>query len=573
MPNDIQSKIDKAKKAGYSEAQINSYMQQKGIKYTIPQKPLIERAGDFVSRNNLPGSKLGENLGTSYAALKAGLQGNMEGATAISQSAPTGKQIAGDVARSAAIPVSLAAPNPLTFGGAIAQFGALGAISGAGEAATQNANVARGALQGGALGVAGGILAKGLEKAVSTLGKVTGKAGEKITSSIIRPSKVDLEDGFNIDTVKKFNLGGSLPDISTKTDEAIDRLTAEVNRKYAQSASKLDINKVLEQTIKQTSSGKVNSFGSNASMENAINWLKNEVTIVTPDGLVSVPDAVQIKRATGHYGAWLYGAVDPDSTARQKLASTFYRNLKESIEQASPEGVKEINKQISELIPVMNAVIRRIPVAQRDNTISLTDIIALTGSTIEPKSMSVFLLNQLSKSGRVGNILMKTAPSIEASAPAATPLIRGAVSGLQAALPQDTQTPQQSIPSSLSPSQNSITEEEARKVMDMATGAVPALTAAKTAKLATKALAGFSKQETKAALKQYRQYLIDELQKGHSSNNPSLKLEQTVSDFVDMLQTLRSDIDMDIASRGALLLRSLGNKTTKTIADFLEAMI
>lgn len=437
---------------------------------TIANKPLLERAGEFVSRNNLPGSKIGENIGTSFAALRAGLQGDMEGAQAISQTAPTGKQIAGDIARTAAIPLSIAAPNPASVAGAVAQFGALGAASGAGEAATEEANIARGALQGGATGAAAGIFSKFIEKGVSLLGKGVGKTGEKITSTIIKPTKPDLEDGFSIDTVKKFNLGGSLQQISQKTDEALDDLTKQVNAKYAASSQKLNLNEVLTKTLNESAGNKTATFGSNTSLEGAFNQLKGEIASITQDGNVSVPEAVQVKRAAGHFGAWLYGAPDPESTARQKVYSAFYRNLKTAIEENSPEGVKELNKQIGELIPVMNAVIRRIPVAERNNAISLTDIISLTGASIDPRSLSVFVLNQLSKSGKVGNALMKAGPAIEGMGGGAAPLLRAGATGLQAALPQGTETPLQSPKSLKLPSGNPITDEVVSNITEGTTG-------------------------------------------------------------------------------------------------------
>lgn len=476
-PQEFAQKV-KAKYPEYNnidDAELTNRIVQKYPQYQsqiatqkVTQKPLLERAGEFVSKHNLPGSKIGENIGTSFAALKAGLEGNIEGAEAISKTAPTEKQLIGDVARSAALPVSAMVPNPASVSGAVAQLGALGGISGAGEAATEESNVARGALKGAAIGAGAGLFAKIVEKGVSLIGKAVGSGGEKITTSILKPTKPDLEDGFSIDTIKKYNLGGSLKQISQKTDEVMDDLMRQVNEKYAQSPSKLNLNEIVEKTIKESAGSKTATFGSNTSLEGAFTQLKGEVAAITEDGVVSIPEAVQVKRAAGHFGAWLYGAPDPESTARQKVYSAFYRNLKTAIEEGSPEGVKDLNKQISDLIPVMNAVIRRIPIAERNNAVSLTDIISLTGATIDPRSLSVFLLNQLSKSGRVGASMMKAGPAIQEAAGGASPLIRTAATGLQAAVPQDTQTPQQSPEGQESTSSEPITEEEARKVMDMA---------------------------------------------------------------------------------------------------------
>lgn len=474
MPNDLNAKIQKARQSGYTDAQIRTFMQQKGIDTSIldaPSPSPLDRAGEFVINHNLPGSKIGEGIGTAFAAIKHYLTtGDYETARTIALSAPSDKQQIGDAARSAAIPVSIIAPTPATYAGTMAQFAALGAASGAGQAATENANVSAGAVKGAALGAASGLFSKFLDNTISRVGSMVGRTGEKITSSVVRPTKPDLEDGFKIDTIKKYDLGGSLQQMSQKTDALLDDLTAQVEQKYAETGSTINLNDIVERTIEQSKGSKVSTFGSNTSMEGAFEQLKAEVAALSEDGVVNMPEAVQVKRAAGHFGAWLYGSPDPESTARQKVYTAFYRNLKSAIEQNSPPGVKELNQQISDLIPVMNAIIRRIPVAERNNAISLTDIITLTGATIDPRSLSIFLLNQLSKSGKFGRLLMNVAPSIKEGSAAATPLIRAASTVGAEALPQDTRTPPESLKPLTLPSGQPITPETVRKITDATTG-------------------------------------------------------------------------------------------------------
>jgi hypothetical protein len=143
-------------------------------------------------------------------------------------------------------------------------------------------------------------------------------------------------------------------------------------------------------------------------MEGAIEKLRNEISSVSgQNGLVSIPEAQLVKRASGHFGAWTYGVPTPEATASQKVYNTFYNELKTAIEEGSPDGVKAINKEISNLIPVMNALIRRIPVAERNSAISLTDIITLSAASLEPRALALSLANFASKSGRVGALLGK----------------------------------------------------------------------------------------------------------------------------------------------------------------------
>jgi len=67
--------------------------------------------------------------------------------------------------------------------------------------------------------------------------------------------------------------------------------------------------------------------------------------------------------------------------------NAFYNNIKVAIEDNSPAGVADINQRISQLIPVQNAVIRRIPVAERNGAISLLDMIGMVGSIAHPAAL------------------------------------------------------------------------------------------------------------------------------------------------------------------------------------------
>jgi hypothetical protein len=105
----------------------------------------------------------------------------------------------------------------------------------------------------------------------------------------------------------------------------------------------------------------------------------------------------------------MFGRTDPDSNATEKVFNTFYNKLKVAIEDNSPPGVADINAKMSQLIPVQNAVIRRIPVAERNGAISLLDMIGLVGSISHPAALVPTALEMGSRSGVVGNILSKVA--------------------------------------------------------------------------------------------------------------------------------------------------------------------
>lgn len=343
--------------------------------------------------------------------------------------------------------------------GAGAQLGSLVAAPGAAELSLPAA-AGVGALQGGAnaggqaaaenqpaqeifkRGGIGALLGAGTNAAVNAVGKLVGGLGDKITSSAIKPSQADIKDGFDVSTIHKYNLGGSLSTMYDKTEAKLHSLTTELNSKLS-AGDVVNLNDVYQQTAKDLVTNSAKTFGSNTSINGALAQLQGEVTNITPDGQLTIPQAQFAKQAAGRMGAWFHGAPDPDANARQAVYNAFYRNLKTAIEDNSPPGVKDINKQISELIPVANAIVRRIPIAERNNALSLQDMLTLTAGVFNPHALVGFGISLAQKEGAVGNLLANLAPHLTKSA---NGLPQGASSLLNAVLPPSTTPPQSPEP-------------------------------------------------------------------------------------------------------------------------------
>lgn len=363
------------------------------------------------------------------------------GQTTLKQNIGAGIQLGGLVGSAAAAPAGLAA-----------NLG-IGALSGAtqagGASLAENESLGTAAKKAG-LGATIGAAVSG---AVFGIGKLIGKIGDKISTSVIRPQKVDLEDGFSLDTVKKYNLGGSLNKTLTKTQETMNTLTAELTQKLKANPVKIDLNSVYDDTIKElTDASKFKGFGANKKILSTLDSLKAEVQYLADDAgvpAISIPEAQVVKQSAGHFGAWQYGKNDPESKASEIVFNTFYNKLKTAIEKAAPEGVKGINAELGKLIAVNNAVLRRIPVAQRSNLISLNEMIGVVGSAANPIALGPTLLAAISRSGTAGAALGKLGQKVVGASP-----IAGGLSGLQAQQATESQleslTPE--IPTSGQPS-------------------------------------------------------------------------------------------------------------------------
>lgn len=379
-------------------------------------RDLLQKTGDVVNAI-FPGKQVGRAIGTLGGLGISKLQGTSK---FYDTSAPTPLQVAGDVAQGALSVAGAKIPMAGTVLGKGLQFGALGAGAGAASAISEGKSteeIGKQALRGGIGGFLVGTTFGVLEKGIQKLGKGTEYLGKKIQTKVINPHKVDLQDGFKVETLQKYDLGGSLQDTLKKTDTQLTRLTKELNTKLGQSNTAVDLNKTFEKTIERLSTDKLKNFGTQKQVQVALEQLRNEIVEAAgKNGLMSVPEAQVVKQAAGHMGAWQYGSQTPDAKAVERVYNAFYSALKESVEEASPAGVREVNKQISELIPVMNAVVRQIPAEARRSPISMSDLITLGFATFEPRALTLTGLNIASKSGKVGSALVNVGQKITGSA-------------------------------------------------------------------------------------------------------------------------------------------------------------
>lgn len=273
------------------------------------------------------------------------------------------------------------------------------------------------------IGAAFPALGVGLKATKGLLGKGLVAGGEKIQLTKIRPNNADIGDGFRIENIKKYDLGGSLEQTFTKTQNKLNLLSNQLRNELKKSQEywakedkiPVNLNEIYQRTAEKLDITKAKQFGDIGAIANkGLSHLKNEIDLATGGtGKIDILSAQLVKQGAGKKGAWQYGMVDENAQAIEKTYTAFYRELKEELENLGSPKIKAINKQISELIPIQNAIIRRLPIEQRNNVISLTDSIALYGSILDPKALALLGAQKLSKSGRFANILIKAGEAIK----------------------------------------------------------------------------------------------------------------------------------------------------------------
>lgn len=265
-------------------------------------------------------------------------------------------------------------------------------------------------------GAIAGVVSAGTELLAKGISAGLEKLGSKIQFASIKPSQADVRDGFKVENIKKYNVGGTLNESLVKTNDRLNEYRNQLQSILKESDAKVDLNKVIREVDDVLASSQTKNFGSNKEIMNAFSNVYDDLVGITGGkSKVDLLTAQDLKIGAGTQGAWQFGKFDPDSKAKEYVYNIFYNKIKTAIENSAGKGnVKEINKAMSELIPIKNALVRRIPVASRNNPIGLLDGIALvqTLSSGNPGALAFIAAKGITGSAKAGTIMRDIAPAI-----------------------------------------------------------------------------------------------------------------------------------------------------------------
>jgi hypothetical protein len=283
----------------------------------------------------------------------------------------------------------------------------LEALSAGGVTAAQTGSKEE-ALKGAA--IAGGFTAGG--KLISAGAK---KLAAQILESRFKAPLRNYEGGFKPENVFKYELGGTLSQTATKTATAIKERANDLATRLTGNPAQVDILDALAKTENEligTTAAKSKAVGGISDIRAALNRWVNEVSEVSPSGVTDLLNATNIKRRVGLDGAWKYGVRDRTAIADEKVANSFYTHLKNAIETSSQDPeIRKINQELSELIPIEAAAIRRLPIEKRQDVIGLVTTITSLPSMLGagPGALALPAGYWISKSPYMANVIQKAA--------------------------------------------------------------------------------------------------------------------------------------------------------------------
>jgi hypothetical protein len=274
-------------------------------------------------------------------------------------------------------------------------------------------------------GAVAGATAATFSAAIPMALKAMGSAAEKIETTLIKPTIRDSQNGFKARNVFKHRVGGTLEQTARKTQTKIDALvqeaktirdagTAGVVPAGAPAGPTVNLKDALIDAANELKAKIPKHYGSNSPIEKALIDNVKEFDHMIAGGFMSktgdapINVAHEVLQAVGRDGAWKYGMRDPASAAAERVANSLYSALRRRIEASSADGTRlnAINRDIGELIAIKQAVIRRIPVEQRNQFLHLSDIVSFASG-----NWKLALGNRALRSGTVARGLASASES------------------------------------------------------------------------------------------------------------------------------------------------------------------
>jgi len=258
-------------------------------------------------------------------------------------------------------------------------------------------------------------------KTIRGVGTKAMETGVKIENIGVKILKREKERGAKVENLGKYDLFGSPEQVQQKAQSQIVSLAAELRDRLAtaneDSALRINGGQLFARAAKKALTG--TAFG-RTKMQRAIEEALTDLGIMAKEEGIDLANidlltAQRLKQDAGAYGDWieLNGKMtaDPDANMKSQFYNDLYRELKTEIENRGPAGIKEINKQISELIPLelaarKSAIVRGTKQG-RNELIPLKEFIGMGASlatgTVAP--LAIVGAQSLSKSPNVARWL------------------------------------------------------------------------------------------------------------------------------------------------------------------------
>lgn len=100
------------------------------------------------------------------------------------------------------------------------------------------------------------------------------------------------------------------------------------------------------------------------------------------DGPIDLAEAQALKEKFGDWSDGFWDNTKKNQPVEHDVYKSVYRELKKALENKGPEGIRELNNEMSRLIDLKRDLAKRIPVEERNKVIPLDEAVSLAGAAV-----------------------------------------------------------------------------------------------------------------------------------------------------------------------------------------------
>lgn len=216
-------------------------------------------------------------------------------------------------------------------------------------------------------------------KAIESTGEKLGNIANRIQGTKVKINMPEMKKGAMNDLYGKYEVFGNAKQANQQWNEKLSDVANQLKQKLEVSASDpanyADVNEIFNDAKTTLLNGK--SKTAQIELNNALDNLQSQFNDAYQNGKINILDAQIEKQHIGKKGDWLNknGATsgNPQASLDAQAHNALYDALKKNIENKGTEGIKELNKQLSEMIPMERASAKQVLIENRKNPISLDD--------------------------------------------------------------------------------------------------------------------------------------------------------------------------------------------------------
>lgn len=206
------------------------------------------------------------------------------------------------------------------------------------------------------------------------------KAAARVQGTKVKINSPEFKKGAQNELYTKHEVFGNAEGVRVQWQKKIDDTYNQVKEKIENSRTAADPeNYTFVQDIFDAAEKAAEKYGKTPtdilSVKKSIKSLRDLYDEAFPDGKIDLLTAQTEKQAAGHKGDWYSVAgqvkTDPALSAQGKAYNALYDAFKNVVESKGEPGIKELNKKLSEFIPMERAARKQVLVNSRKNLIPL----------------------------------------------------------------------------------------------------------------------------------------------------------------------------------------------------------